>query len=183
MDLARYVVSVITNAASSAVDKAVAQDFLTSSGREFSAYLSLYSSKCLQVQQNRDSLLHPNQDRSNSGSDVSASSETAERARVAKIDRDIDVVKLTDAIDSLRLEVNIEDDWSTADSNRVEIAMGSVTSWREKLSFIKNKFWDVQRNTEAYNLDVDVLARNEISLDTIVGVTEAAIEKIQEEDR
>jgi len=183
MDLARYVVSVITNAASSAVDKAVALDFLTSSGREFSAYLSLYSSKCLQVQQNRDSLLHPNQDRSNSGSDVSASSETAERARVAKIDRDIDVVKLTDAIDSLRLEVNIEDDWSTADSNRVEIAMGSVTSWREKLSFIKNKFWDVQRNTEAYNLDEDVLNRNEIALDTIVGETEAAIEKIQEEDR
>lgn len=121
MDLARYVVSVITNAASSAVDKSVAQDFLTSSGREFSAFINLYSSKCLQVQ-NHVSLPNPNQDRSNTGSDVSANSEAAEKARVAKVDRDIDINKMTDAIDSLRLEVNIEDDWSSADSNRVEIA-------------------------------------------------------------
>ena len=174
------IVQHITNVASSTVDKTVAQDFLSSSGREFSTFLNLYSRKCLQVQ-NRESL-DPNQDRSNSGSDISACSEAEEKARLAKVDRDIDIVKMSDAIDGLRLEVNVEDDWSTADSNRVEIAMNNVASWRKKLSFVKNKFWDIQRNTEAYNLDEEELTRTEIALNTIVGETEAAIEKIQGED-
>ena len=179
-ELATFTAGVITNVASSTVDKTVAQDFLSSSGREFSAFLNLYSRKCLQVQ-NRESL-DPNQDRSNSGSDISARSEAEEKARLAKVDRDIDIVKMSDAIDGLRLEVNVEDDWSTADSNRVEIAMNNIASWRKKLSFVKNKFWDIQRNTEAYNLDEEELARTEITLNTIVGETEAAIEKIQGED-
>ena len=179
-ELATFTAGVITNVASSTVDKTVAQDFLSSSGREFSTFLNLYSRKCLQVQ-NRESL-DPNQDRSNSGSDISARSEAEEKARLAKVDRDIDIVKMSDAIDGLRLEVNVEDDWSTADSNRVEIAMNNIASWRKKLSFVKNKFWDIQRNTEAYNLDEEELARTEITLNTIVGETEAAIEKIQGED-
>ena len=179
-ELATFTAGVITNVASSTVDKTVAQDFLSSSGREFSTFLNLYSRKCLQVQ-NRESLDH-NQDRSNSGSDISARSEAEEKARLAKVDRDIDIVKMSDAIDGLRLEVNVEDDWSTADSNRVEIAMNNIASWRKKLSFVKNKFWDIQRNTEAYNLDEEELARTEIALNTIVGETEAAIEKIQKED-
>ena len=179
-ELATFTAGVITNVASSTVDKTVAQDFLSSSGREFSTFLNLYSRKCLQVQ-NRESL-DPNQDRSNSGSDISARSEAEEKARLAKVDRDIDIVKMSDAIDGLRLEVNVEDDWSTADSNRVEIAMNNIASWHKKLSFVKNKFWDIQRNTEAYNLDEEELTRTEIALNTIVGETEAAIEKIQEED-
>ena len=179
-ELNTFTAGVITNVASSTVDKTVAQDFLSSSGREFSTFLNLYSRKCLQVQ-NRESL-DPNQDRSNSGSDISARSEAEEKARLAKVDRDIDIVKMSDAIDGLRLEVNVEDDWSTADSNRVEIAMNNVASWRKKLSFVKNKFWDIQRNTEAYNLDEEELTRTEIALNTIVGETEAAIEKIQGED-
>ena len=181
-ELATYTAGVITNAASSAVDKSVAQEFLTSSGREFSNFLNLYSRICLQVQ-NRDSVLDPNQDRSNSGSDVSASSEAVEKARVAKVDRDIDIIKMADAIDCLRLDINKEQDWTTADSNTVEIAMKNIASWRDKLSFIKNKFWDIQRHTQAFNLDEDVLSQNEIDLNTIVGETEAAIEKIQKEDR
>ena len=179
-ELNTFTAGVITNVASSTVDKTVAQDFLSSSGREFSTFLNLYSRKCLQVQ-NRESL-DPNQDRSNSGSDISARSEAEEKARLAKVDRDIDIVKMSDAIDGLRLEVNVEDDWSTADSNRVEIAMNNIASWRKKLSFVKNKFWDIQRNTEAYNLDEEELTRTEIALNTIVGETEAAIEKIQGED-
>ena len=181
-ELAQFTAGVIVNAASSAEDKTVAQNFLTSTGKELSTYLNLYSRKCLQVQY-RGSLLDSNQDRSNSGSDISSTnSETVEKARVAKVDRDVDVNKLTDAIESLHLEVSAED-WSNADSNRVEIAMSSVSPWREKLSLIKNKFWDIQRNTEAYNLDVYLLNRCETELSTIVGETEAAIEKLQEEDR
>ena len=174
-DLAHYIAGVIVNVGSSAVDKMVAQDFLTSTAREFSTYLSLYSAKCLQVQ-SPDSSVNLTQARSNSDSNT-------EMARMAEIERDIDIMKMTDAIEGLRLEVNKEEEWSKSDSNTIEIAMGNVTKWREKLSFIKNKFWDVQRNTEAFDLDKDIFDRNEISVDTIVGETEAAIEKIQEEDR
>ena len=46
-ELATFTVGVITNVAFSAVDKTIAQDFLSSSGREFSAFLNLYSRKCL----------------------------------------------------------------------------------------------------------------------------------------
>ena len=168
-ELATFTAGVITNVASSTVDKTVAQDFLSSSGREFSTFLNLYSRKCLQVQ-NRESL-DPNQDRSNSGSDISARSEAEEKARLAKVDRDIDIVKMSDAIDGLRLEVNVEDDWSTADSNRVEIAMNNIASWRKKLSFVKNKFWDIQRNTEDNNLDEEELTLLSLSSTAMAAAT------------
>ena len=132
----------------------------------------------------------PNQDRSISGSDVSAHSEAEEKTRVAKIKRDIDIVEMSDAINCLRLEINAKDDYTIADSDKVEIAMNNVTTWRDKLSFIKNKFRDIQRATQTINHDVDVLKENKhtwqvckIDLNAIVGETEAAIEKIHEEDR
>ena len=179
---AKFLIDLIVGNESSAEDKIICRAMLTTIAKELGTFLSRYHAKCLQVQ-TPDTSLNPNRDRSLAGSSVSAQPDQAEKVRMAKVEVDIDEAKLNDAMESLTIEIKKEDDWVTVDSNKVEVAMGHVTRWRERLEFMKSRVWDIQKNTQTYNLDSQTFDRVEMSLNTIVGETEAAISAIEEQDQ
>ena len=45
------------------------------------------------------------------------------------------------------------DDWSTAQSYEVEVAMTKIESWKNQMRNIQNTLYTLQKNVRCFNLD------------------------------
>ena len=113
-----------------------------------------------------------------------ASSENDEQAKKgAQVDFNIDAEKVQEGIKEIEKEIYHVNDWSNAESHQIEVAMESISKWKEKFSDLKEKLWTMRRNVKCFNLDATKFNETETALNVVENVMEDAIAKVKHEDK
>ena len=102
-------------------------------------------------------------------------SSLAQKTKVAEIEVRIGGEKVNLGVKELQAEVRKYDDWNSAPSHVIEIAMKSIESWLKQLHDLQDLVWATRRNTEVYNLDPAEMMRCETAVNTLRAEVEEMI--------
>ena len=71
------------------------------------------------------------------------------------------------------------DDWSTAQSYEVEVAMTKIESWKNQMRNIQNTLYTLQKNVRCFNLDENRLRESDEAFVNLKTEIQLIIENIE----
>ena len=102
--------------------------------------------------------------------------------KVAKVNVDIDSDIISSEAKALTAEIRKFEDWSSAESHEIELAMSKKEEWKKRLKSVKDKGWGIQRNTISFNLDQTKMMSSKATISVLEAELELVIENIEFED-
>ena len=83
----------------------------------------------------------------------------------------------------LSKEISQFDDWADATDNEVEVAMQKVDNWNEKMEKLRQKSFDIQRNTISFDLNEAKMRSSKSMVNALSSELDTVLDMIQFEDR
>ena len=174
MDLVDFASRAKANPESTPVDRAEIDNVLGSVKVDYAKFLADFSTKCIITPDTSAS------DSSVNGNAIAV--QNAEKTKAAEIEVKIIKEKIDQAVSQLDAEVKQVPDWSVAKDHVIQLAMSSVTPWKNQLKELHNQMWEMRRKVECRDLDTDTLGECGAKVDTITTEVERAITVIKRED-
>ena len=107
----------------------------------------------------------------------------AQKTRAAQVEIDIAMQIIVDDGSVLSKEISQFDDWADATDNEIEVAMQKFDNWKKKMEKLRQKSFDIQRNTISFNLG-DAKMRSSMSMvNALSSELDTVLDRIQFEDK
>ena len=103
-------------------------------------------------------------------------------ARSAAVNADIDYEKISEEMKVLSIEIHKIDDWSSAESHEIEVAMSKIESWKKQMKSIQNILYSLKKNVRCNNLDENRLRESIGAVVNLKSEFQLIIENIEFED-
>ena len=119
----------------------------------------------------------------NNNSNDSAVSVNAERRKVAEVEVEIDSERISDGVEILEAEIKKFDDWSSVESQEIELAMRKIQPWKSQMKSLKERLWSMKKNTHSFDLGNGIIVSSEAAVNSLNAELELVIGHIEHEDR
>ena len=114
---------------------------------------------------------------------IGSESSLAHKTKAVQIDVRINGEKVEDFAKKLRSAVGKYEDWNTAPSHDIEVAMVAIASWEKQTKELQELAWSIKRDTEVCDLDPATMTQCEAVVNALKAEVEDAVEKIRFEDK
>ena len=87
--------------------------------------------------------------------------------RNAAVNADIDYEKIREEMKGLSIEIHKIDDWSSAESHEVEVAMSKIASWKNQMKSIQNILYSLKKNVRCYEAVVNLKSELQLIIENV----------------
>ena len=158
-------------------DKRV-NDWVKKARTDFQKYVINVDSKCNSISGAEATAVN-----SNINSIDSVVSVNAERRKMAEVEVEIDSERISDGVEILKAEIKKFDDWSSVESQEIELAMRKIQPWKSQMKSLKERLWSMKKNTHSFDLDNGIIVSSEAAVNSLNAELELVIGHIEHEDR